>query len=125
MNYRPDICFFLFLTHVSTTESTTSNESPTPNACIACAPAPLATLTRCCGLLRPQQSQQRKQLNYSFIVASLLHLAAMFSMPAGAMLAPECTVELLELDAAFARALIMGMGVRDNAFAIGSVAGLG
>ena len=46
-------------------------------------------------------------------------------MPGGATLAPEPTVELVELDAAFARALVVSMGVRDNASAIVSVAGLG
>ena len=65
------------------------------------------------------------KLNYSFMDASLLHLSAKFSMPGGAMLAPEPTVELVELDAAFAKALILGTGVRDNASAIVSVAGLG
>ena len=77
-------------------------------------------------------------MNYSFVPMSALHFSDIFSMPVGAALAPESTVELVELDAAFARVLelveldaafdrviIVGWGVRANAAAIVSAAGLG
>ena len=66
----------------------------------------------------------RNKINYSFVPMSALHLSDMFSMPVGAALAPESTVELVELDAAFARVLIVGLGVRANAAPIVSFAGL-
>jgi len=64
-------------------------------------------------------------MNYSFVPMSALHLSDIFSMPVGAALAPESTVELVELDAAFARVLIVGLGVRANAADNVSFAGLG
>ena len=50
------------------------------NACITCGSVPLANPTNCCEMVGPHHSHLQHAINYSFILLSALHFAAMLSM---------------------------------------------
>ena len=54
------------------------------NACITCGSVPLANPTNCCEMVGPHHSHLQHAINYSFILLSALHFAAMLSMATGA-----------------------------------------